>query len=1778
MPPDTSDLDPKQPDGDSHDSGGLPLETAPEPPSESPVAVASAAGVESVEPDDIAELDADDIEALDLDAVAPVRAKPPALPARATPPPPPPARTFEAGESDDVAAISPRPKPTPVAAPVPLEQQLETPTVIEREIAHSRSQRWERRAAELLRELEGVTDKAQIAAVSYELGELYQRRLADDARAVKAYGRALQADPSLRPNLWAIRRVFYDRGLWPNILKLIDAEVRFVRDDGERADLLLEKAYVQLYRLDSAPDAKETLKKACALDATNAAALAALDWVGCADNDNDTRVRALRGLVSATEHPDRRLAYALELVPLQLDIGDIDVHEAFAALDQIGKLELSESSRAALARTREDLADASGDAEVQLSALENRIADRLAECGPAGVPEPRAPRAPGEPLDRATELRLEMAALRRRQAHIARVSLDAPERTWDYLQAALALAPGEPLVLADLAEVAEGLGKYEELAELCQGWESSDAAPARSLSLSLRRADAMLRSGQRPQALSLLDSLSASSPGYLAITSLRERDALANSDWAALAAAYAVAAEAAHLGTSFRAGGASEGTPDPKSAAAYYVAAGDLNANFVADAEAARGFYGLALEVWPGYTPAVEALASMFELTGELTDAAQLFELHAESGSTGHRRYMLERLCGWYEQLGQSVEQLACLRRILSLDPDDVRVRWRIDALLVMHGTAHDRAPALIELAAALTEPAQRSAVLLAAARLYEEELGEASEALSLYKQVLQSSPDDRYAQAAQVTLLRRAGDWADLAETRREMAATMEDGPALSGALREAADVLHHHLGDAKAAAAVYRELLDRSPEDVHAAHGLMSALLDAGDKDAYVEALERTSVDVEDPLARADSLIALGLAQERLGRTADALDSYRRATDVAPERPHAAIAMADLAVKSGDTTGVIDALTTLADTRRDPELRAELLEEVGWLWTVGAGDVDRGLDTFASSVEAAPRAGALLGAALVEAKRGEARELGERLFALAGVIPSSYAGAALVLRSAAIADVAGDAELVRDRVEHALSLAPDDASTLVSACEYLPAGPADHLAPLPRVEGEEEKGEVDATEHAVDQLLGRAERCGMRAAVSGNPDARDDWELDRADTLEVAGRLKEAGAVVMSVLDGRPEDVRALQLLRRICRRADDRRGLAIASLALARVLGDPAGKLELLREAASIFDTERGEVALAVPIYRRILNEDHGASEGNRLLAVYREHGDVRGLVELLGERINWADETDNDSDKVVLLFERALLRQGIGDARGAQRDLATLLVVDDAHADALSTQAALLSEAGDHQGAARLLQRLLEIEADPTKRAAAELFLSEILAENMDDVAGAVAQLEHVIEQSPSDVKVRERMVSLLSRAGEWSRMVRELREVERLRESAAERARDELRIAAVLRDNVNDAVKARAALERARQLDPLNVDAVRDLADLVSKTGDGRARRKVLGHAAADIRDAIRGEPEAAAHYERLAVIAQWLADKDTRFFALSALGVLRSLTAEQKSFVAERKRAAAESSSAPSVTMNEETWRSSVAHPASGGVASAVWRTVGEAVAKLSGFEPSRAGFGRGQKLSTKGLARSHKQLAEIAGAFALGDYDLYVANARPGTARVVSSQGKAAVFLGSDIAKADTPAARFTLARAFAHVREGTGSLAQLRDSEVQLLFAASAQLAGVKPASVAEILTVDRKEVEEQARTLQKAMGRRERKQLSQLGASLESLPDPLVWRRAAVATATRAALLFAGDLAVGLDMLDVGRGGRSITDDRSALALLAWAVSDAHIALRKALGMFD
>ena len=416
--------------------------------------------------------------------------------------------------------------------------------------------------------------------------------------------------------------------------------------------------------------------------------------------------------------------------------------------------------------------------------------------------------------------------------------------------------------------------------------------------------------------------------------------------------------------------------------------------------------------------------------------------------------------------------------------------------------------------------------------------------------------------------------------------------------------------------------------------------------------------------------------------------------------------------------------------------------------------------------------------------------------------------------------------------------------------------------------------------------------------------------------------------------------------------------------------------------------------------------------------------------------------------------------------------------------------------------------------------------------------------------------------------MLLKADDAAAAVREIREIEKRRKTPAERARDEQRVASILRDKVGDKPGAIAALEQACQLDPLDVDAVRELAELV---GDGQ-RRKVLARAASDVRAAISGSPARPALYERLSVLGRWMGDNDSRFYALDALGAVSTLSSEQKQF-ASKHRALVHERPLPKKPIEAADWSARLAQPETGGLNAELWRTVAEAASSMVGLGTSTLGFGRGDRQSAKSLARDYPAVADLMTCFAV-DCEIYVSSSKAGYSRTVSGAAPA-VYLGVDVARAADSPTRFALGRALALARDNTGTLAEMRPDELAGLLAAAARLGGVT--SLPSVLkdAVPERELDDRARALSKAMSRRDRKNLPLLASRFDELGDPAAFRRASLCTGARAGLLVCGDLSAALAVLDVGRGGRAIADDPIALDLLSWSVGDDYAMLRAAVG---
>jgi hypothetical protein len=379
---------------------------------------------------------------------------------------------------------------------------------------------------------------------------------------------------------------------------------------------------------------------------------------------------------------------------------------------------------------------------------------------------------------------------------------------------------------------------------------------------------------------------------------------------------------------------------------------------------------------------------------------------------------------------------------------------------------------------------------------------------------------------------------------------------------------------------------------------------------------------------------------------------------------------------------------------------------------------------------------------------------------------------------------------------------------------------------------------------------------------------------------------------------------------------------------------------------------------------------------------------------------------------------------------------------------------------------------------------------------------------------------------------------------------------------------MLRDRLNDRTSSRLALDRARTLDPLNLDVIRELGELLEPP----ARAQVLSSTASSFRAAIIQNPRSAMLYDRLAQVTAWQSDVDARWLALVGLEALGTPSVDQRQVL----EAGRQTLGAPARLRLDPAARKMLRGGASGPLVE-LWRAIAPAAQVATGVDPAKLGFGRGDRVALKKLGPAHDALTTALACFGVEEVDLYISQARAGVAWALAAETPV-LCLAADVASGKTPAQRFALGRAVAMIAEGFVTLPDLREAELGWTIVAALRAADIPiPPALAEEVDADDATLAERTRVIRKELSRKARGTVQALAQQRAAeLTDLAGFRRQALAVGNRAGLVWSGDLAIALTQLDVGRGGKSLTDNPAALELAAWSVSDEHLRLREILGI--
>lgn len=1170
------------------------------------------------------------------------------------PPVPPPIPPSERRKRQTLAGLA--------VATTRLSDQLESPTVVDRALSERATREPVARAAQLARALDEARDDPRGAAiVAYELGELCSRRLADEERALDAHRRSFALDPTLRANTWALRRLLYARRAWSELPAVIDAEVACAIDARERADLLLERAHV-LDR-DAAPVAavRRAIEDALQADSTHIGALLALEQALVRAGDRRALVGVWQQLAVAVDDPDLQVAYWLSVARSRGVIEPAAVHEAFETASRIAP---ASALTECVVRERLRIAE-SHDASHVDAALAGVVNTLMAAVAATITTSDSHPHA-DQPARTYANIR-ELVALCRRQAQRARGNSAAA--AWDGLRQALALSPAEPVVLADLIELAAELGRYGDVPELAQMWLVTGHEAERVAMVSYWCAEAHRDVARRTQLRRLLASLDKLAPRLFPLMAAAECDALRDPDPYELASLYLSAASAVELGVAL--GPATSLPHDSRAAAAYYLQAAELFAFYVgnhAALEHARDAVTHALRLAPERMEAIEAAIDLDEVTGAAEVALgrirKLLEAAPGDRALVDRSIRLARTHGLLDQV------CALERELVAHAPDDMRLAWRLEATLAELGRDDERAPLLARLAQTDDDLNRRRTARLLGARLHQR-LADHATAIELYRAAIADAPDDATARDLLLDLLRDREDWVQLVDER---VAQARIGPArvVRRAFREAAWVLEARLGDVARAAQIYDEWCAQIPGDQAALEGVARCRRAIGEHAA--ESAARAAIAELDGGTEARWLLARSL--ERAGRYDEAAIHYGELAD----RDHvvvaksALLALGELATRSKDVDKYVAATDALAGATTDAAVAAGLFADVGWTHALVRGDAVRAVAAFATSVELDPSGrGALLGAALAGAGVPGGGVAEYRALATATDAPAIATAA--FMRAAVRAAAAGDVRTAAQLAHAARDVDPNDVTL---RCLVADIGPlmAD---------------DVDDPFVATEQLVAHAELLEERAALADDPASRIAWQLDRAELLERAGQLDDAISTIADVLRQRPDERRALAAIGHIARRLGNLEAWARACYTLAKHTRDRASRIELLRSALDVFGAGGAsyDVAFTISILRAITATDPTAPESELLLEHLRESGDALQLLVALTQRIEFlASANAEDTDTMIaLLLERATVLRSLGHRDAALADVDAILARVPGDRLALATRAELLAPPAD-----------------------------------------------------------------------------------------------------------------------------------------------------------------------------------------------------------------------------------------------------------------------------------------------------------------------------------------------------------------------------------------------------------------------------------------------------------------------------------------------------------
>ena len=1218
-------------------------------------------------------------------------------------------------------------------------------------------------------ELRAATASGAARARLYaEWATLEEEVFGDPKRAVFLLRKVLEGAPQDDPALSALARLLLAEGDASAAVEMVGRR-RDLAEGSERAERELQLAELHAGKLEQPVEAFEAAVRALALvprepravallerlveiPATRARAAAVLQEEYGKGGDGRREAEALRVMLDTTTDPGERLALYAKLT----DVHEKKLGAAGAALEIALRAAAEMPSELPMWDRAADLA--------------------LAASRPTDLAEALSTALRGE-LPAAIEIELA-----ERAATAYDEQLGNPEGAVPYLERVLARQPGNERAFLRLKQILTSTERWSQLEDLYE--RVSAASPDDGRKVELYAEVALVCediTGESAKAIRYYERILQLDP--LNEQALRALDGLYQSQKKPRELAILLDRK---LGTA-----TSEETKVLKLRLGRIhftelhepeIALGHLAEVLRVDARAddARELVEQILAVGSLRPRAAEVLESVYEEKDDARNLVRVLEIRLESAVDGDaRRDTWRRIATLRdEKLSDDAGSLEALARLVPLDPSDAHARQRLTEI-GRRLDSHQRVANVLLVAAESAEPRElRAQIMMEAAAIYEDLLGDRARAEEIFQKVVALDPSDPILVLPAARALERLYASADpqkLADVLRLQVKLEENGDVRREIWARLGELCETVQGDLEGAIAAWRARLADDPADERALIALERLYERTGAHRELVKTLRAREESTRDDGLRRQLLVkAAETLADKLGDTDEAIRAWRAVIDELGSDRASLAALAGLYEKASSWHDLAETLSADLALAEEPSARLGLLARLGDVRRRHLDDLPGALDAYRQALT-------------LEPSHPESRA------ALEELLSSNEAR-----RDAAeILHPLYEADANFDRLLRVLEIEAETADT-----------PSARLAILEQAVRTAEGPLTDP---------GRAFGLATRAVREAASDASFPAWLDRIEQLaQATGRYAELFKVLSDAAPDVLEDDLQLRVRLRLAElarnqlgdratardwykkalelRSDDR--AALTSLeSLYEEMGDAPALLEIVHRRVEVAegDTERRELLYkqakltrtvhdareAISVYEAILDVGLDAPAIEALEQLYGSEGRHHDLVALYERQVD-----EGHGEKADLAVKLAIVAEKhLGDGHRAETELEKALALDPQHGGAIAMLERLLTEAKDPESRARAgemlepvylrradwksvmktLEARLAAAHDPTDRRAILKRLAQLHEEQEENYVAALETVAALLHDDLADEETWAECERLAKVAGAEARL-------------------------------------------------------------------------------------------------------------------------------------------------------------------------------------------------------------------------------------------------------------------------------------------------------------------------------------------------------------------------------------------------------------------------------